>query len=77
MNDNQPATIAPRVLREREAADYLSLSASYLRNTRARDMRKQTKGEGIEGPAWINIGGAVRYVRDDLDAWIEYHRKAA
>ena len=26
------------------------------------------------GPNYIKIGRAVRYVRDDLDAWLDEHR---
>lgn len=68
------APLQPRALREPAAAEYCGFSSSYLRNTRVADMRRQAKGEAIEGPRWINIGTAVRYLREDLDAWLQSRR---
>lgn len=72
--DRPISVITPRALREQDAATYLGFSASYLRNTRVADMRKAASGKPIEGPSWINIGSAVRYLREDLDAWIDSFR---
>lgn len=68
------APLPPRALREPTAAEYCGFSGSYFRNLRIADMRRQAKGEAIEGPRWINIGAAVRYLREDLDAWLQSHR---
>ncbi len=51
-----------QLIKTREAAEYLGLSTGYLANSRC----------GIlDGPAWIKIGGIVRYDVRDLDKWIE------
>lgn len=75
-NTIPPVTaVQPRALREKEAATYLGLSSFHLRNTRVVDARRKARGEPIEGPAWINIGRAVRYLREDLDAWLDARRQ--
>ena len=56
-----------RVFTSREAAAYLGISYSYLRTIR---MTGQIKNR-IGPPPHIFIGGALRYVREDLDAWID------
>jgi predicted DNA-binding transcriptional regulator AlpA len=59
------------VLNEREAAAYLGVSSSFLRQSRQREgTRKSIKAEG---PPWIKFGAAVRYRSTDLDAWLERH----
>ena len=30
-----------------------------------------------EGPAWIEVGGQVRYRREDVDAWLNKNTKGA
>ena len=49
----------PDRLTEGDAADYLGISAATLRNWRFRG----------EGPAFVRIGAAVRYERNDLNAF--------
>lgn len=66
--------IAPRALRENDAAAYCGFSGSYLRNLRCADKGRREDGEPIKGPPWIVIGGAVRYLKEDLDAWLDSHR---
>jgi len=73
--DRPMPVVAPRALREPEAAAYVGFSASYLRNTRVADMRKAAAGGAIDGPRWVHIGTAVRYLREDLDAWLDAFRK--
>lgn len=68
------AALPPRSLRETDAAGYCGFSASYFRNLRVADMRRRANGAAIEGPRWINVGAAVRYLREDLDAWLDGHR---
>lgn len=70
------SNIMPRALRERDAAIYVGLSSSFLRNTRARDIRHKANGQALEGPIWFNIGGAVLYMLEDLDTWLEHHHSA-
>lgn len=70
----QVTVIAPRALREAEAAQYLGFSSSHIRNTRTADLRARREGRPIKGPRWVTIGTAVRYLREDLDDWLERHR---
>jgi len=76
-NLNRPIVVIPaRAFREGDAAAYLGLSASYLRNLRVADGRRLKAGDPIQGPRWINIGQrAIRYLREDLDAWLDAHRR--
>ena len=48
-----------------EAADYVAMSEPWLRLQRRLG----------RGPAYLKIGGAVRYLRSDLDAWMATHRR--
>ncbi|MCB2226207.1 MAG: helix-turn-helix domain-containing protein [Desulfarculaceae bacterium] len=56
---NPPDT--PLLLKTSPAADYLGLSRRTLENLRYRG----------GGPRFIKLGSAVRYRREDLDAWVE------
>ena len=61
-----------RSLTEIEAAAYIGMSPSFLRQSR-------TNGDRVNrtpGPKYIKIGRAVRYFKEDLDAWLEAHRRA-
>ncbi|MCG7507867.1 helix-turn-helix transcriptional regulator [Mesorhizobium retamae] len=53
------ATLPPRFLRTKEAAEFLSLSARTLEKHR-------TYGTG---PAYRKLGGRVVYAVDELQAW--------
>lgn len=68
------SVITPRALRENEAAQYLGFSASYVRNTRTADMRAIRQGMPIKGPRWVVVETAIRYLREDLDDWLNQHR---
>ena len=57
-------------LKEREAATYVGMSVSYLRQTR---MEGNRKGR-TPGPPYIKIGRAVRYLIEDLDVWLKENR---
>ena len=50
-----------------DAAAYLDMSASWLNKSRR-------KGNG---PAYLKLGGAVRYQAADLDAWLNGSRRTA
>lgn len=53
------------VLTEKEAAEYIGMSRSFLRQDRMNGFRVgRTKG-----PEYIKIGRAVRYHKNDLDTW--------
>jgi len=59
-------------LTERQASQYIGMSRSYLRQDR---MNGKREGRS-PGPPWIKIGKrAIRYLKDDLDQWLESHRK--
>ncbi len=49
---------------ERQAAEYLSVSTSFLRQSRARDAH-------VEGPPFVRLGRAIRYSRAAVDRWVE------
>ncbi len=74
-NDN--AIAVPRGLTEKQAAGHTGFSPIYLRSLRVKDTRRIKNGEPIEGPPWVKIGRAVRYMREDLDAWLNAHRVAS
>lgn len=58
------------ILTEDEAAKYIGMSRSYLNADRCNGHRaKRTKG-----PVFMKIGKAVRYRKDDLDAWLQQNR---
>lgn len=63
--------LQPRALTEPEAASYLSVSRSFLRQAR---MHGNRIGRA-PAPPHIKFGRAVRYLKDDLDAWLEEHRQ--
>lgn len=60
-----------RVMKEAEAAQYLGLSASLLRQMRLAHPRATAP----HGPVYVKIGRAVRYLVDDLDAWLAMRRQ--
>ena len=59
-----------KVLNEREAADYIGMSSSYLRHDRCHGA---TRGR-TPGPVFIKIGKVVRYQLKDLDDWLNLHK---
>lgn len=50
----------------REAAEYLKLSIGYLEALR----------QSGRGPIYHKLGRAVRYRKEDLDAWVDARRVA-
>lgn len=59
-------TVLPLLMREREAADRLSVSFRTLQTWRSRG----------GGPGFVRIAGAVRYAEDDLEAFVRAGRTA-
>ena len=57
-------------LNERDAAEYIGVSPSYLRHSRVRGSTKCT-----DAPAFVKIGNAVRYLPQDLDSWLAARRR--
>ena len=57
--------IRKRAFKEPEAAEYLAVSRSFLRQDRMNGPRERRTA----GPRYIRIGRAIRYLKEDLDAW--------
>ena len=62
-------TYHKRALTEAEAAEYIGMSRSFLRQSRMTgELQKRTPP-----PEHIKIGKkAIRYLREDLDQWLEH-----
>lgn len=56
-----------RAFSEIEASQYISMSRSFLRQARMEGNRDNR----TPAPPFIKIGRSVRYLKDDLDAWLE------
>ncbi|CAH1569248.1 helix-turn-helix transcriptional regulator [Vibrio rotiferianus] len=64
-------TIEKRAYTEQETAAYIGMSRSFLRQSRMEGQRKNR----TVAPPFIKIGRAVRYLKEDLDQWLESHTK--
>ena len=62
--------IPRRGLSEVEAANYIGMSQSFLRQARMNGKRLNR----TPGPPFTKIGRKVLYLKDDLDGWLEAHR---
>jgi predicted DNA-binding transcriptional regulator AlpA len=62
-----PTTQSKRALSEIETAEYIGMSRSFLRQSRMEGNRENR----TPAPPFIKIGRAVRYLKDDLDNWLE------
>lgn len=67
MTDLKHPAQGPRALSEIEAANYISMSRSFLAQSR---MEGHRKGRTL-APPFIKIGRSVRYLREDLDRWLD------
>lgn len=65
------ATVVKRAYTEQETAAYIGMSRSFLRQSRMEGHRKNR----TVAPPFIKIGRTVRYLKEDLDAWLEGHVK--
>lgn len=65
------AVVEKRAYTEQETAAYIGMSRSFLRQAR---MEGQRKNRTI-APPFIKIGRAVRYLKEDLDRWLDSHTK--
>jgi len=61
-----PTTQNKRALSEIETAEYIGMSRSFLRQSRMEGNRDNR----TPAPPFIKIGRAVRYLKDDLDNWL-------
>jgi len=59
-----------KTIRETEAAHYIGMSVSFLRQGRMEGARQNRTA----GPPYHKIGKSVRYRIDDLEAWLSEHR---
>lgn len=73
-NQNGPVdfagSVAKKALTEAETATYISMSQSFLRQAR---MNGDRVGR-TPGPPFLRIGRAIRYLREDLDTWLDQFR---
>ena len=60
-----------RALNEREAASYIGMSRSFLAQSRM-DGRRDNR---TPAPPFVKIGRSVRYLREDLDRWLDSFSK--
>ena len=64
MTTNNPSS---RSLTEIQAARYIGMSRSYLAQSRMDGNRDKR----TPAPPFIKIGRSVRYLREDLDSWLD------
>jgi len=68
---NPPSRSArPRLLTEKQAAPYIGMSRSFLRQSRMNGRRHHR----TPGPPFLKIGRKVLYLAEDLDTWLLEHR---
>lgn len=65
-----PKEITPQAVTERDAAKYIAMSVPFLRQSRTTGNRTNH----TPAPPWVKIGRAVRYLRGDLDRWLQENR---
>lgn len=59
-----------RLLTEKQAAPYIGMSRSFLRQSRMNGRRQNRTA----GPPFLKIGRKVLYLVEDLDTWLLEHR---
>lgn len=67
MRESKKPNFAPRAMSEHEAAQYIGMSRSYLAQARMDGERAKR----TPAPPFIKIGRSVRYLREDLDKWLD------
>lgn len=60
-----------RAMSEADAAIYLGVSRISLRQGRMEGRRENR----MPPPPFCRLGRVIRYLRDDLDKWLEDHRQ--
>jgi len=61
--DDSPRFRDTSPFKDAEAANYIGMSESWLRQSRMRG--------NPDAPPYIKIGKSVRYLKADLDAWLD------
>jgi hypothetical protein len=60
------------ILREQEAANYIGMSVSFLRQSRMNgNLPRRTPG-----PPYVRQGRSIRYLIEDLNNWLHSNRIA-
>jgi predicted DNA-binding transcriptional regulator AlpA len=59
--------IMKRALTEIETAEYIGMSRSFLRQARMEGNREKR----TPAPKFIKVGRSVRYIKEDLDSWLD------
>ena len=67
-----PHRDAKRAFTTAEASQYIAMSESFLRQARIDGERENR----TPGPPFVKIGRSVRYLKQDLDDWLERHKSA-
>ncbi|MFO3284893.1 DNA-binding protein [Legionella pneumophila serogroup 1] len=60
-----------RVFKEVDAANYICMSRSFLSQDRVNGTLKNR----TPGPKFIKIGRSIRYLKEDLDTWLDQRKK--
>ena len=60
-----------KVFSEIETAEYIGMSRSFLRQSRMEGNRTNR----TPAPPFVKIGRSVRYIKDDLDNWLNSLQK--
>ncbi len=63
--------IDKRALSEKETSEYIGMSRSFLRQSRMEGNRSTR----TPAPPFLKIGRSVRYLREDLDNWLDSFSK--
>jgi predicted DNA-binding transcriptional regulator AlpA len=59
--------INKRALSEKETSEYIGMSRSFLRQSRMEGNRATR----TPAPPFLKIGRSVRYLKEDLDNWLD------
>lgn len=70
MNTRNENYHSEEVLMEMDAAEYLGLSRSTLRQSRMNGVRERH----VSSPPYVKIGRSIRYLKSDLNKWLEEHK---
>lgn len=65
-----PKKFEKRGYDEKEAAIYLAVSRSFLRQGRMNGLRKNR----TPTPVFVRKGRRIKYLKEDLDEWLEEHQ---
>ncbi|MDA9982530.1 helix-turn-helix domain-containing protein [Gammaproteobacteria bacterium] len=70
-SSSQKCNVIASALTENDAAKYIAMSPHYLR----RDRCYGPDGGRTGGPPWVKMDRAVRYLKKDLDEWLQQRRR--